>query len=84
VSPADSISQVSSQQPSRYSSRRSGPSEMEYSREQYPQSAYSRRPSVMDAGFRGMEMGSGGSRMGSGMLSRANGLLVRIEEPDEY
>jgi hypothetical protein len=84
VSPADSISQVSSQHPSRFSSRRSGMNGMEPSREQYPQSAYSRRPSVMDAGFEGMHMGSGGSRMGSGMLSRANGLLVRIEEPDGY
>jgi hypothetical protein len=83
VSPADSISQVSSQQPSRYSSRREGISGMGSSREHYPQSGYSRRPSAVDAGFRGVEMGSCGSRMGSGMLSRANGFLVRIEEPDE-
>jgi hypothetical protein len=83
VSPADSISQVSSQQPSRYSSRRERMSGMEPSREHYPQSGYSRRPSVMDVGFRDVGMSFGGSRMGSGMLSRANGFLVRIEEPDE-
>jgi hypothetical protein len=81
VSPADSISQVSSQ-PSRHSSRRSGMSGIGGPRDRYPQSGYSRVPSVMDAGLGSVHVSSGGSRMGGGMMSTANGLLVRIEEPD--
>lgn len=80
VSPADSISQVSSQ-PSRYSSRRSGVS-MGSARDQYPWSGYSQRPSMMDARQGGMRAGSGGSRIGSDMISVANGRLVRVEVPD--
>ena len=81
VSPADSISQVSSQ-PSRYSSRRSRVSGMGSARDHYPRSAYSQRPSMMDARQRGMSVGSDGSRVGSGMISVANGRLVRVEVPD--
>ena len=81
VSPADSISQVSSQ-PSRYSSRRSGVSGMGSARDHYPRSSYSQRPSMIDARQGGRHMGSGGSRAASGMISVANGHLVRVEEPD--
>lgn len=81
VSPADSISQVSSQ-PSKYSSRRSGVSGMGSARDHYPRSEYSQRPSMIDARYGGMHAGSGGSRVGSGMVSVANGRLVRVEVPD--
>lgn len=81
VSPADSISQISSH-PSGHSSRRSGRSGVGPSRDHYPQSGYSRRPSMVEDGREGVYAGSGGSRMGSGMMSMANGRLVRIEEPD--
>jgi hypothetical protein len=80
VSPADSISQVSSQ-PSRYSSRRSGVSGMGSARDHYPRSEYSQRPSVIGARQGTMYMGSGGSRIGSG-ITVANGRLVRVEVPD--
>ena len=81
VSPADSISQVSSQ-PSRQSSRMSRFSGVGSARDHYPQSGYSRRPSVMDAGLGGMRTGTGSSRTGSGTMSMANGRLVRIEVPE--
>ena len=81
VSPADSISQVSSQ-PSRYSSRRSGVSGMGSSRDHYPRSGYSQRPSMIDARQGGMPAVMGSSRVGSGMISVANGRLVRVEVPD--
>ncbi|KAM0702346.1 hypothetical protein Q7P35_011256 [Cladosporium inversicolor] len=80
VSPADSISQVSSQ-PSRYSSRRSGVT-MGSARDHYPQPGYSQRPSVIDVRQGGMHTGPGGSRIGSDMISVANGRLVRVEVPD--
>lgn len=81
VSPADSISQVSSQ-PSRYSSRRSGVSGMGSARDHYPRSGYSQRPSMIDARQGGMYAGPGGSRIGSDMISVANGRLVRVEVPE--
>jgi hypothetical protein len=81
VSPADSISQVSSQ-PSRHPSERSRVSGMGSARDHYPRSAYSQRPSMIDARQGGMYAGSGGSRVGSGMISVANGHLVRVEVPD--
>jgi hypothetical protein len=81
VSPADSVSQVSSQ-PSRHPSRMPRASGMSLARDNYPQSAYSRRSSVMDAGLRGMYMGPGNSRRGSGTMSIANGRLVTIEVPE--
>ena len=80
VSPADSISQVSSQ-PSRYSSRRSGVSGMGSARDYHPRSGYSQRPSMVDARQGGMSAVLGGSRAGSG-ISVANGRLVRVEVPD--
>jgi hypothetical protein len=74
VSPADSISQVSS--PSSSAARRSGG--------QYPQSRYLERSCGLEGGMRGLGMGStGGSRIsgrGNGM-SMANGRLVRVEAP---
>lgn len=81
VSPADSISQVSSQ-PSRYSSRRSGMSGTGSVRDQYPRSGYSPRPSMMNARQGSMHTRSEGSRLGSGMISVANGRLVRVEVPE--
>jgi hypothetical protein len=71
VSPADSISQVSSSS----SARRSGG--------QYPQSRYLERSCGLEGGMRGLGMGSTGSRTsrsGNGM-SMANGRLVRVEAP---
>jgi hypothetical protein len=72
VSPADSISQVSSSS----SARRSGG--------QFPQSRYSERSCGLESGMRGLGMGSTGgrriSRSGNGM-SMANGRLVRVEAP---
>jgi hypothetical protein len=80
VSPADSISQVSSQ-PSRYSSRRSGVSGMGSARDHYPRSEYSQRPSMVGARQGTVYLGSNGSKIGSG-ISVANGRLVRVEVPD--
>ncbi|KAM0692477.1 hypothetical protein Q7P36_008680 [Cladosporium allicinum] len=75
VSPADSISQVSSSP----SARRSGAE-----RVQYPQSRYSGRPCGMEGGMRELGMGSVGggsfSRNGDG-VSMANGRMVRVEAP---
>lgn len=81
VSPADSISQASSQ-PSRYPSRRSGVSGMGSTRDHSPRSQYSQRPSMINARHGGMHTGSSSSRIGSGMISVANGRLVRVEVPE--
>jgi hypothetical protein len=75
VSPADSISQVSSSP----SARRSG-----VERVHYPQSRFSGRPCGMEGGMRELGMGSVGggsfSRNGGG-VSMANGRMVRVEAP---
>ena len=75
VSPADSISQVSSSP----SVRRSG-----FERGQYPQSRYSGRPCGLEGEMRELGMGSVGggsfSRNGGG-VSMANGRMVRVEAP---
>lgn len=78
ISPADSISQVSSS-----STRRSG-----VERGRYPQSRYSGMSCGLEDEMRELGMGSGsGSRIsrssktGAGMVSMANGRLVRVEAP---
>jgi hypothetical protein len=76
VSPADSISQVSSSP----SARRSG-----FERGPCQQSRFSERPCAIENGMRELQMGSGGGsrvgRSGAGTISLANGRLVRIEAP---